>query len=72
MRKLRDASNEGKGPQPIPIELPPWQSHDAKAEEDGLDWGAKIRRRARDAQAQADTFAEQNEMKDDDLDKYLD
>lgn len=72
MRKLRDASNEGKGPQPIPIELPAWQSRDAKAEDEGLDWGARIRRRAREAQAQKDASAADNEMEDSELDKYLD
>lgn len=72
MRKLRDASNEGKGPQPIAIELPAWQTKDEKKEEDGLDWGAKIRRRAREAQAEKDASAADNEMEDSELDKYLD
>lgn len=72
MRKLRDASNDGQGPQPIPIDLPAWQAKDAQTEATGLDWGAKIRRRAREAQEKADADAADHEMLDSELDKYLD
>lgn len=72
MKKLRDAANSGKGPQPIPVELPAWESKDAEDEASGLDWGAKIRRRVKEAQAKKDAEAEDKEMNDSELDKYLD
>lgn len=70
MRKLRDRANDGQGPQPIPIDPPAWQ-RDGDHEEEVLDWGAKIRKRAREAQRIKDN-AEDQEMDDSELDKYLD
>lgn len=73
MKKLRDAAaNKGEGPQPIPVQMPAWEAKDAEEEESGLDWGAKIRRRVKEARAKADAEAEDKEMNDSELDKYLD
>lgn len=70
LRKLRDQANDGAGPQPVPIDPPAWQ-RDHEVEEAGLDWGAKIRKRAREAQKKKDEVVDQ-EMEDSELDKYLD
>ena len=71
MQKLRDSANNGAGPQPIAIDAPAWQQDDESAEV-AMDWGAKIRKRAREAQAAKDAAAVDDEMKDSELDKYLD
>ncbi|CCG83434.1 protein of unknown function [Taphrina deformans PYCC 5710] len=73
MQKLKDrATAQGQGPQPIPVDLPAWQGKNAEAEDEDLDWGARLRRRAREAQAKQDAEAEDTEMLDSELDKYLD
>lgn len=73
MQKLKDrATAQGSGPQPIPVDLPAWQNKNESDEDTGLDWGARLRRKAREAQAKKDAEAEDNEMEDSELDKYLD
>lgn len=74
MQKLKDrAEAKGNGPQPIPVEMPAWEkettSEDAAAD---MDWGARLRKKARAAQKEREAAHPDDEMADSELDKYLD
>jgi hypothetical protein len=69
MQKLKDrAEAKGQGPQPIPVEMPAWE----KEHDDALDWGSKLRKKARQAQKEREAAHPDDELPESELDKYLD